>query len=170
MPTLYHVSQEPGISRFEPRESEYTGAPVVWAIESPRLCNYLVPRDCPRVTFYAGPDTAPGDIERFLGPSRAVVAIEDAWLERARSSRLYGYRMPPETFECLDACAGYFVSRSMVIPAEVAVFDAPLEEMSRNGAELRTLPNLWPLRDAVFASSLRFSFLRMRNAASRSAP
>ena len=102
---LFHISEEPDIARFEPRASEYATGLVVWAIEGRRLCNYLVPRECPRLTYYAGPDAGAADVERFLGSSPAVVAIEGGWLERVRSTRLYRYHMPPETFECLDACA-----------------------------------------------------------------
>ena len=108
---LFHVSEESGIKSFEPRASEYASEPVVWAIDDERLCNYLVPRDCPRVTFYAGRKTTMADVERFLGSSSAVVAVESRWLERLRSCRLYCYYLPSETFECIDECAGYFVSR-----------------------------------------------------------
>ena len=114
---LFHVSEEPGIGRFEPRPSPYTDEPVVWAIDAARLRNYLLPRDCPRVTYYAGPETTAADVERFLGSSPAVIAIESAWLERLRSGRLYCYHLPPETFACIDECAGYFVSREPVVPA-----------------------------------------------------
>ena len=162
---LFHISEEEGIARFEPRPSEYTAGLVVWAIDESRVCNYLVPRDCPRVTFYAGTGASPVDVERFLGSSRAVVAIESGWLERVRSTRLYGYHMPPESFRCLDACAGYFVSHVSVVPDRVEVFDDPVAELAAHGAEMRVLASLWPLRDAVFESSLQYSFIRMRNAA-----
>lgn len=164
---LFHVSEESGIERFEPRESEYAGGPVVWAIDDARLRNYLVPRECPRVTFYAGPETTDDDVERFLGASPSVVAVESGWLGRLRSCRLYCYHLPPETFECLDECAGYFVSRAAVFPARVELFEDPLAELLRRGVELRFLPDLWALHDAVAASSLRFSLIRMRNARPR---
>lgn len=114
---LFHISEESGIERFEPRPSKYANEPVVWAIDAARLHNYLVPRDCPRVTYYAGRQTTSADIERFLGSSRAVVAVECGWLERLRSGRLYCYHLPPERFECIDECAGYYVSRVPVVPA-----------------------------------------------------
>ena len=161
---LFHVSEEADIARFEPRASPYASGPVVWAIAERRLCNYLLPRDCPRVTYYAGADTTPADVERFLGASSAVVAIESAWLERALSTRLYCYHVSPESFECLDACAGYFVSRAPVVPLRIEVFDNPLAEVLRREVEVRILPSLWSLRDAVVASSLQFSLIRMRNA------
>jgi hypothetical protein len=167
---LFHVSEEAGIERFEPRASEYAGEPVVWAIDAERLRNYLVPRDCPRVTYYAGRETTPADVERFLGSSPAVVAVEGGWLECLRTCRLYCYHLPPETFECVDECAGYFVSREPVVPARVEVFEDPLAELLRRGVELRFVPNLWPLHDAVAASSLQFSLIRMRNALPRPLP
>lgn len=166
---LFHVSEESGIARFEPRASEYAKDLVVWAIEERRLCNYLVPRECPRVTCYAGPDAATADVERFLGSSPAVVAIESGWLERVRSTRLFCYHMPPETFECLDACAGYFVSRAPVVPWRIEVVEDPVAALLARGIELRIVPNLWSLRDDVVASTLQFSLIRMRNAAPRPA-
>jgi uncharacterized protein DUF6886 len=167
---LFHISEESDIGRFEPRASEYTSEFVVWAIDSDHLHNYLVPRDCPRVTYYAGPKTNSADVERFLGSSRAVVAVEAGWLERFRSCRLYCYHMRPEPFECLDQCAGYFVSREPVVPASVEVFDDPMAELLKRGVELRLMSSLWHLRDAVVASSLQFSCIRMRNAMPRTQP
>ena len=77
--------------------------------------------------------------------------------------------MPPDSFERLDACAGYFVSRKTVVPSGVEVIHDPLSELLRRGVELRVLPSLWSLRDAVVASSLQFSLIRMRNAGPRAA-
>jgi hypothetical protein len=103
----------------------------------------------------------------ILGSSPAVVAVESAWLERPRSCRLYCYHLPPGTFECLDECAGYFVSRRPVVPAQVEFIEDVLAMLLGRGVELRFLPNIWPLRDAVVCSTLRFSVIRMRNAAPR---
>ena len=167
---LFHVSEESGIDRFEPRPSPYASEPVVWAIDADRLRNYLLPRECPRVTYYAGPETTAADVERFLGASPAVIAVESAWLERLRSCRLYCYSLPPETFECMDECAGYFVSRRPVVPAQVQVVEDVLAALLERGVELRFVPNLWPLREAVVSSTLQFSFIRMRNALPGPAP
>ena len=166
---LFHVSEEASIETFEPRTSRFTVEPVVWAVDDERLRNYLLPRDCPRVTFCAGSQTTPADRERFLGSHVAVVAIEGGWLARVRQARLYCYELPPETFACIDECAGYFVSREAVAPTRVDVVDAPLSELQRRGVDFRVVPNLWPLRDAVVNSSLQFSMIRMRNALPRSA-
>ena len=163
---LFHVSEQPGIKLFEPRPSQYVQEPVVWAIDADHLRNYLLPRECPRVTFYAGTKTTSADVERFLGSSPAVVAVESGWLERVRSCRLYCYHFQPETFDCIDECAGYFVRRKSVVPTSVETFDDPIAELLRRGVELRFLPSLWSLRDAIVSSTLQFSLIRMQNASS----
>ena len=164
---LFHVSEQQGIERFEPRWSALRGQEVVWAIDDERLRNYLLPRECPRVTYYAGPQTVSADVEQFLGKSKAVVAIESGWFEPVRSCRLFCYHLPHETFECIDECAGYFVSSLPVVPARVEVFDDLILELLKRDVELRLVPNLWPLHDAVAASTLEFSMIRMRNAQPR---
>ena len=161
---LFHVSEEPAIKLFEPRPSKYVPDPVVWAIDEARLHNYLMPRDCPRVTYYAGSETSSADVEQFLGSSSAVVALESAWFSRLRACRLYCYELPTETFECFDECAGYFVSRASVVPKGVTIIDDVIGELLRIGVELRFVTGLWPLRDAVASSTLQFSFIRMQNA------
>ncbi len=166
---LFHVSEQNGIELFEPRWSENAERELVWAIDADRLHNYLVPRECPRVTYYAGPQTSSADVEQFLGKSQAVVAIESGWFERLRSCRLYCYHLAADTFECIDECAGYFVSNLPVVPTCVEVFDDLILELLKRGVELRIVPNLWPLRDAVVASTLQFSLIRMRNAQSKTA-
>jgi hypothetical protein len=108
--TVYHVSEEPGIALFEPRPIDASGESLVWAIDDSHLRNYLVPRECPRVTFGAGPRTTDADRERFLGVSRAVVAIETDWFERVQSRRLFCHHLPDEAFTSRDESAGYFVS------------------------------------------------------------
>jgi hypothetical protein len=158
---LFHVSEERAIAAFVPRPSKYTDDPVVWAVDAPRLRNYLLPRDCPRVTYYAGPDTTPGDVERFLGASAAVVAVETTWWERIRACRLSCYHLPPHTFECLDACAGYFVSRETVRPVREEIIDDAVTALLARQAELRIVPELGWLREAVVASTLQFSIIRM---------
>lgn len=164
---LFHISEESSIERFEPRPSPYAAEPVVWAIDADRLHNYLLPRDCPRVTYYAGPQTTAADVERFLGSSPTVVAIESAWFERVLVWRLYCYRLPPQTFQCLDQCAGYYVSRQAVVPTQIEVIDDILSALRSRGVELRLMPELWSLHDAVANSTLQFSMIRMRNASTR---
>lgn len=174
-PRLFHVSEQAGIARFEPRPPPSPDAGVteqaVWAIEARLLANYLLPRNCPRVTFHAGPATTPDDVARFFaaGAPRHVVAIEEGWAERVRAAELRLYEFPPATFTEADANAAYWISRRPVVPLrETGVVDLPAA-IAAAGAEFRTFPSLWPLRDAVFASTLGFSFIRMRHAQPRPA-
>jgi hypothetical protein len=168
---LFHVSEEPGIEVFNPRRATPGDEPLVWAIDAEHLRNYLAPRECPRVTYAAGPRTTAADRERFLGQSVGVLAIETAWFERMRSCRLHCYHLPGDGFELADECAGYFVSRAPVKPVRVQLIDDPIAAVLNRGVELRVQPSLWPLRDAVVASTLAFSIIRWRNAAPRlSAP
>ena len=167
--TLYHVSENADIDIFEPRRIKETDDALVWAITAERLCNYLVPRDCPRVTFYAGPRTSSADRDRFLGTSVAVVAIEAAWLARLRACRLFCYHLPADNFtsaRTLSAVIGHFVSRTPVKPIHAeSISDAPAALRDR-GVELRVLlpADLSSLRNAVVTSSLEFSIIRWRNA------
>ncbi len=167
---LYHVSEDPGITCFVPRPapdpaSGLTGN-MVWAIDNAHLPNYLLPRDCPRVTFYARPDSDPTDVERLLSgtSARRVIAIEAGWFGRVLTQSLFLYELPAQTFSVLDAGAGYHISREPVTPASVRRIDDVVGELTRHDVELRIMPSLWKLRDAVVASSLQFSIIRMRNA------
>jgi hypothetical protein len=169
MTRLFHVSEDPSIRRFEPREHPRGGEPCVWAVDEAHLVNYLLPRDCPRVTFYPLPASKPEDIAALMGPTHAaqVVAIEAAWFQRAISTHLYIYELPTETFLCIDAGAGYYTSPTAVEPLEIRHVTSPLAELTSRQAELRVVPSLWPLYEAAVASSLQYSIIRWRNAASR---
>jgi len=164
---LYHVSEEPNIKLFKPRPTQFTDEPVVWAIDSEHLRNYLLPRDCPRVTFYALPTTTQEDIERFLGTSKAVVAVEGKWLPRILECKLYCYHLSAEGFERMDEGAGYSVSYKTVSPKRVEVFNDLLGELVSRQVEVRIMPNLRHLQEAVVNSTLQYSNIRMRNASKR---
>lgn len=168
--TLFHISDTPDIRRFVPRPSSYTRDPVVWAVDEERLRNYLLPRDCPRVTFYAGPHTSVADVQRFLGSSRSVVAFETGWLDRVQSSKLCCYHLPADGFSSIDECAGYFVNREAVTPERLDVLENLLNALKARNVEVRVIPSLWQLHDAVAQSTLQFSMIRMRNAAPREMP
>lgn len=172
-PRLFHVSEDPAIRVFEPRPAPNPDAGVrglaVWAVDEAHLPNYLLPRDCPRVTFAAAENTTPADRARFLPATSArVVAVEAAWLPRISACELHLYELPEHGFVCVDAGAGYHISRTVVTPSSVRKVPNLLAELRTRGAELRVLPSLWELRDAVAASSLEFSIIRFRNAAPRS--
>jgi len=116
------------------------------------------------------PNSAQSDIDEFLGDSDAVVAVEIGWLTRITQATLRCYQFDAVAFECLDAGAGYFVSRTAIVPEAVTTLGDLPRAIREAGADFRTLDNLWTLHDAVARSTLQFSMIRMRNAAPRSPP
>jgi hypothetical protein len=158
-PRLFHVSEEAGIARFEPRPNYRLGGEMVWAVDEAHLANFLTPRDCPRITFGRGLATSDDDARRFLGPAHRVVAFEAEWLDRVRGCTLYIYELPAATFEVEDAGAGYWLSRQAAEPIGVRMERDLLGALAEAGAEIRVLQAFWPLRDAVVNSSLEFSII-----------
>jgi hypothetical protein len=122
---LCHISEDPNITHFEPRTANKSsgreGELLVWAIEDRLLHNYLLPRECPRVTFYATDSSTPEDIEKLLGQTSASysVAIEAAWFQRAMTTVLYKYTFNADTFEVSDEGAGYYISHVAMKPVSV---------------------------------------------------
>lgn len=171
VPRLFHVSEDAGIQRFEPRPPPSPDARVaghaVWAIAESHLPNYLLPRECPRICFRAGATTSAADRERFLGRAERVIAFEAAWLERVQACELAIYEMPPSAFIEALPDAGYWISRETVSPLGVKRIGHLLGAIAGSGAEVRLLQEFWPLCDAVTASSLQFSIIRKRNAMPR---
>jgi hypothetical protein len=167
---IYHVSETAGIARFEPR-ADADGRLRVWTIGESRLHNYLLPRDCPRVTYYATTATSDEDRRAFftVSDAQSVVAIEQAWLPAVRSTPLHVYEFDARDFELEDAIAAYYVSTRAATPIAHREVADPLTGLFERGIELRVLSSLWPLRDAVVASTLGFSIIRMRNAQPRGA-
>jgi hypothetical protein len=161
---VYHVSEESGIERFTPRESS-DGIDRVWSVSDARLHNYLLPRHCPRVTFYAAETTSQADISRFLPDHNAVsvVAIEQGWLERVVNTRLRLYVFDAAPFALHDAIAGYYVTRQAVEPLMELAVDDPLGVMLARDIEFRVLASLTTLRAAVIESTLGFSIIRWHN-------
>ncbi len=173
---LFHVSEEAAIARFEPRpvpspDSGVTGN-AVWAVDEPHLPNFILPRDCPRVTFGVGQRTTEEDRARFVAHStaRRIVAVESRWASAIRACTLFIYEMPTENFRLALGEAGYYISRTTVVPLGVIEIRDAIDEMLKRSVELRFVPELWPLSDAVTASTLEFSNIRMKNAAPRSRP
>ncbi|PWK80479.1 hypothetical protein LX99_00947 [Mucilaginibacter oryzae] len=169
-PKLFHISEQPGISIFNPHPSpsyfdNITGD-VVFAISEDLLHNYLLPRDCPRVTFYAGPETSDEDRQRFLGGNKArhVIITESGWYERIKQTILYCYEFASDDFVLIDKCAGYYISYKPVVPLAVMVIDNIMETLLNRDVEFRFTPSLAAIADIVKNSTLQFSLIRMRNA------
>jgi hypothetical protein len=167
---LYHISEEPDIEVFEPRpspqNSESIKGNVVFAVNDIMLHNYLLPRDCPRVTYYAKADSLQNDIDKFIGNSKKnfIINIEESWLERVEQTKLYLYELPSESFELLDQNAGYYVSYEIVKPVKIMTIENLLAKIEKRNVELRIMPSLKQLANDVSESTLQFSIIRMRNA------
>lgn len=165
---LYHFSEEPDISRFEPRApaARPDVEPLVWEIDAWHAPMYYLPRDCPRACFWPDATTTPEDRERWFDGSdaRMVIAVESRWLERIRAAALHRYMMPPATFEPTDATAGHYVSRSAVVPLAVAPVGDLFAAIAAASVELRITPSLRELWARVIRSSMQFSGTRLRNA------
>ena len=166
---LYHISEDPKIKTFFPRSSpshfDLVKEDVVFAISEKLLHNYMLPRDCPRVTFYATESSSKEDIEKLIGLTCAeyVIALENKWIRTIQLTTLYLYEMPPQYFSLLDECAGYYISTQAVEPLSVKPVYNILEELMKRNIELRFMPSLRCLADTVKTSTLNFSMIRMRN-------
>ncbi|MBV6715044.1 DUF6886 family protein [Paenibacillus chitinolyticus] len=166
---LYHFSEEPGISVFIPRKTPGREdlPPVVWAVDEAHAHLYYFPRECPRIVYTLTGEVGEEDKRLLFGPaaSDTVIAIESAWLDRLRQTVLYRYTFDERDFRLLDATAGYYTAERPVTPLSVELVGDLLDKLAATGAELRIVPNLNPLRDALVASSVSlFSVIRFRNA------
>ncbi|MEI9955490.1 MAG: DUF6886 family protein [Ferruginibacter sp.] len=167
---IFHISEDGGIKIFQPRPSpsafDNIKGDVVFGISQKLLHNYLFPRDCPRVTYYAGSNTSIEDKNKFLkAPVDFVIAIEAKWIPIINHTPIYCYEFDGESFSILDECAGYYISYDEVKPVSVRCINNSMEELlKRTDIELRILSNLMELANEVKNSTLNFSLIRMRNA------
>jgi hypothetical protein len=164
---LWHVSEDASITEFRPHgaSSAESDEPLVWAIDTRHLPLFWFPRECPRGTFWAGPDTTSDDAEQFLlGASQRVHAVESGWLGAIREARVLAYRLPEESFEPHPAVGGYWLSREAVAPLELVELGDLIARHAEAAIELRLVPSLAPLWQRVIASTLEFSGIRLRNA------
>jgi hypothetical protein len=170
---VLHFSEDPTIRRFVPRVSltSQLAEPFVWAVDESRAPDFWFPRQCPRAMAWTTEGSTPVDRERILGPGcgERVHAVEYRWLDAIRTVRLYAYRLPGDRFRPI----GEPVPNAMVASDPVEPLGPPdrvgnlLELHEQAGIQLRVLPNLWPFWDAVIASTLGFSGIRLRNALPR---
>jgi hypothetical protein len=155
---LWHVSEDPAIARFEPRDGQ------VWAIGTRLLPLYWFPRECPRATFWAESATTESDVARFLGGDRSqrVHVVELAWLEPMRTTTVVAYRMPEATF--VENDDRFWISAEPVEPLERVDLGDLVARHEAARIELHTAADLLGFWDDVIASSLGYSGIRLRNA------
>ena len=168
---LFHFSEDPNIREFVPRPplARPEVEPLVWAIEEERSPIYYLPRECPRVCFWATPETNEQDREFYerTVSGRMAIAIEFGWLDRVRESALYRYEFSLGGFEPLTASRlesyGAYVSRVSETPLRVEPMGDLLGRLRDSEVELRLCPNLRTLAETAATSTLHFSLIRMRN-------
>ncbi len=167
---LFHVSQEKNIKLFEPRIPTRTeldqSKGLVWAVAENCLPNFLTPRNCPRVAYYATSKTTESDIGKFFSSKDQLycVAIENKWWEVMTNTTLFLYEFDPKNFYLQDKVAGYYVSEKVEKPIQVTAINNLLEKQFALHVEIRMLENLWGLAEAVKQSTLNWSLCRMKYA------
>ncbi|GGH27269.1 hypothetical protein GCM10008013_28610 [Paenibacillus segetis] len=142
--------------------------PAVWAIDQEHAVHYFFPRDCPRVIYWKADNSTIEDREQFFRYSTVdkIMVVENGWMERLRTTKLYVYVFAPEDFHWFEEAktAGYYISHKEVKPLRVEVIDDLLGSMMEQDIELRFTPNLSLIKEAVINSSLDFSIIRYANA------
>ncbi|WNB91898.1 DUF6886 family protein [Bacillus sp. NEB1478] len=165
---LYHFSEEHNIEIFQPRKhlSFPDRQPMVWAIDKDRSPLYLLPRDCPRIGFWATLDTTQSDREKYLhmASSEKIIVVEGRWIDRIQNTKLYKYSLNDARFAMMDEGAGYFISYETEIPLKIEEVGSLLDALVEENVELRIVPSLQPLYEQLPQSTLHFSMIRMRNA------
>lgn len=156
---LYHFSEETDIEVFHPRvKSNRTNMPpVVWAIDQAHEFTFFFPRNCPRIVYTYDNNITEEDRKCFFGQSEAkiVITVEKGWYGRIKSTTLYRYSLPVETFRLFDDYAGYYISEASVTPIEKLEIRDPLARLMELPIDVRFTPNLHPLREAILSSSVR---------------
>ena len=165
-----HFSEDPSITRFVPHVAVTAREPeaYVWAVDAEQAPSYWFPRQCPRAMAWVGPRTTVDDRTRIIGPGggERVHAIEYGWLERIRTVRLYAYRLPAAVFRPFGEPRPH-----AVVATEPVTPLGPPERVrdlyalhASAGIQIRVLPTLCGFVDAVKASTLEFSGIRLGNA------
>nr|BFE60613.1 hypothetical protein GCM10020063_051390 [Dactylosporangium thailandense] len=169
---VLHFSEDPAIERFAPHVAATAQQPeaYVWAVDAARAPDYWFPRQCPRAMAWAIPATTDADRDRIAGAGCGprVHAIEFAWLDAMRTTRLYAYRFAAAPFRPFGDDGHAQVAEEPVVPLGPAEPVGNLLDLhAEAGIQLRVLDNLWPFWDAVIASTMAFSGIRLRNAQPR---
>lgn len=169
MEALFHFSEDPSIERFTPHvpATNPTKTPAVWAIDAAHAPLYWFPRNCPRVTAWPRTENERLVFESaFHTTAPSLHAFELGWLERVQMARLFRYQFDALSFSPSDA-SGQWISGEPVEPVAVEPVGDLIDAHVTAGIELRVVPSLWPLHDAVQTDRWDFSIVRLRNAARR---
>ncbi|MFY0516765.1 DUF6886 family protein [Lysinibacillus sp. UGB7] len=170
---IFHVSEESDIQVFQPRLPTRTDLDptkgLVWAIDDKCLPNFLTPRNCPRICYHIGTNTAEIDKRTYLASTSCshVVVIENKWFALMKNTKLFLYEFDINQFTLQDENAGYYVSETTQTPiAKFEVVDLFQELFTRN-IELRIVDNLWDIYDDIQKTTFNWSMCRMHFAQPR---
>jgi hypothetical protein len=171
MPHLLHFSEDPHIKVFRPHvpASSPDNPPMVWAVDEEHAPGFWFPRQAPRACCWRASKPLTETGRSLLGTGLRMHAIESGWLDRMRACRMYVYRFDPASFGVHNASAGYFSTKETIKPLSVEPAGDLLVLHASANIELRVVPNLWPVIDAITASGLEFSIIRKMNALPRDA-
>ena len=165
--TVYHFSEDGSIDRFVPHipPTNPSHPPAVWAMDAEHSPLYWFPRHCPRISVWAY-DDAQREVLRstFHTDADRICAAESGWLDRVRFARVYRYDFDGSAFQPWADADGQYVSDRPVEPTRVDELGDLLSLHADSDVELRFTPKLGSLMDAMLASGLPFSFVRIRDA------
>jgi hypothetical protein len=164
---VYHYSEDGSIRRFAPHipPSNPSHPPAVWALDEAHAPLYWFPRHCPRISVWAYDD----DQQRLLSEifhteASRICAAETSWIEPMRRARVYEYHFDGSLFAPWAEADGQYICGEVVEPVHVEAHDDLLALHADHDVELRFTPRLGTLMDAMLASQLPFSFVRIRDA------
>lgn len=152
---LFHVSEESDIGIFIPRtptrDDLDKSIKLVWAIDEKRLPNFLTPRNCPKVAYYAGENTSESDRDKFFSSSSIshAVVIENQWFEKMKNTTLYLYELDKKDFVLQDSIAGYYVAETPQTPKAKCELTDLFSELIKRNVEIRLVDNLWDIAEKI---------------------
>ena len=164
---VYHFSEDSTLRRFAPHvpPSNPSHPPAVWAVDGDHAPLYWFPRAVPRISVWAYDDAQQQLLtERFATEAHRICAAEQVWLDEIRAARIYRYTFDSTQFEPWNHADGQYVTSEIVYPQDIEVIDDLIRAHCEAGVELRLTPRLGSLMDAILASGLPFSFVRIRDA------
>ena len=163
---LFHYSEDPCISRFEPHvpRTNPDVAAAVWTIDEAHAPLYWFPRNCPRVTVWANTVAQHRHLQHLFGTDGLrVQAAPISWSDEIVACKLYEYRFEATDFDPWPDVEGQWISYRAVTPVEVMPVGDLLQRHREANIDLRLVPSLATIREAVLDSGLPFSMVRCKD-------